>query len=143
MPVYNGSELVHISRRYFGTNADHPKYVTQGFKSGYFKLILNLSSDYICLVEDHISAIRVSHSHSAIPLMGTFAPRKLILRLLPMQKRLRFWLDRNAAEDAMKQANKALQFHQDCGTIITEKDPKCYSDKEINDFVLLSSEGIP
>jgi hypothetical protein len=142
MPTFNGSELVHICKRYFGANLEHPKYITQGFKTGFFKVFPNPSNNILVLVEDYLSAIRVSHSFSSIPLHGTFAPRELILKLLPQRPILRFWLDRDAADKAITQTNKVLQFLPDCGTIITEKDPKCYTNEEINDIVSLTLKGI-
>ncbi len=142
MPTFNGTELVHICKRYFGSNPEHPKYITRGFKTGFFKIFPNTTNNVLVLVEDYLSAIRVSYSFSSIPLHGTFVPKELILRLLPQQPRLRIWLDRDAADKAIKQTNIALQYLPDCGTIITEKDPKCFTNEEINDIVLRSTKSL-
>ena len=139
MPIYDGERMVSSTGRYFGPNPDHPKYVSKGYKTGYFKLISPVTpSPVYVLVEDMLSAIRVGKVANAIPLLGTFAPRELILNLAGKQAVLRFWLDRNKADEAIKQAARARQWVKDCATIVTDLDPKEYSDEQIKGFISAS-----
>lgn len=132
MPVLDGERIVHVTYRYFGDNPDHPKYVTRGYKHNHFKHIFPPERSNIwVLCEDYISAIRVGRQVNSIPVFGSIAPHDLILRLASYKPTLRFWLDRDKAIEAIKQAARARQWISDCATIVTEKDPKEYTDAEI------------
>ena len=142
-PIYNGEQLMGYSSRYFGDNPDHPRYVNRSFRRGHFKLFPQKSTDIFVLVEDFVSAIKVGRQYNAIPILGSFVPIDLILSLVYQQPRLRIWLDRDKALEAIKYSNRARQFIPDCATIITEKDPKEYSDKEIKEIVSGSLKSVP
>jgi hypothetical protein len=132
MPVLDGERIVHVTCRYFGDNPDHPKYVTKGYKNQHFKCIFPIvRSNMWVLCEDYISAIRIGRYVNAIPLFGTYCPRELLYRLLPYRPILRFWLDRDKADSAVKQAASARQYIEDCATIVTDLDPKDYTDDQI------------
>jgi hypothetical protein len=136
MPVLSGDRIVLTASRYFGSNASHPKYVTRGYKTGHFKLIKpKESSDIYVIVEDYLSAIRVGRYANAIPLFGMHCPRELLFSLLPLHPTLRFWLDRNMANEAAKQAARARQWIPNCATIVTDLDPKEYDDNQIKRII--------
>lgn len=136
MPVLDNGRVVLVNCRYFGTNPDHPKYITKGYKNQHFKVIqpASESSLYVC-VEDYLSAIKVGRFANCIPLFGAVAPRELILHLAAKRPLLRFWLDRDKAAEAAKQAARARQWIPDCATIITDLDPKGYSDDQIQSIL--------
>jgi hypothetical protein len=140
-PIYNGAQFVGYSSRYFGSNPDHPRYINRQLRRGHFKLFAHASTHVFTLVEDFVSAIKVGRQFNAIPLLGSTVPLDLILSLVYQQPRLRIWLDRDKATDAIKFSARARQFIPDCGTIITENDPKDYTDKEINEIVSGSLKG--
>ncbi len=148
MPVLDGERIVLTVARYFGDNPDYPKYVTKGYKTGHFKLIQpkTVSNVYV-ICEDYLSAIRIGRYVNSIPLFGAHAPREFILNLLVHSPTLRFWLDRDKALEAVKQAARARQYIPNCATIVTELDPKEYSDKQIKQFINESiqqpTESIP
>ncbi len=135
MPVYNGSALISTQARYFGPNPKHPKYLTYGTKTGYFKLFPQRNSSVYVLVEDYISAIKVGRQYNCIPLFGCLVPRNLILSLVSSNPTLRLWLDPDKAVEAIAATERARQFLDDCGTILSAKDPKDYPDNEIKAHV--------
>lgn len=142
-PIYNGEQLVGYSSRYFGRNPEHPRYINRSFRRGHFKLFAQATTNIFILVEDYVSAIKVGRYFNAIPILGSFVPLDLILSLIYQQPRLRIWLDRDKALEAIKYSNRARQFIPDCATIITEKDPKEYSNKEITEIVSGSLKVLP
>lgn len=139
-PIYNGNELVSIHGRYFGTNEHHPRYLRSDFKRGYYPICQNSkpvsdSTVIYVLVEDYISAIKVGRQYSAVCLFGSHYPSNLIPGVLSGNITVRFWLDKDKNVSSIKYAAKAGQFVWDCGTILTEKDPKDYNDQEIKAYV--------
>ncbi len=148
MPVLDADRIVLTASRYFGTNPDYPKYVTKGYKANHFKLINPKDpTDVYVLCEDYLSAIRIGRVANAIPLFGAHAPRELILNLCAKRPRLRFWLDRDKALEAVRQASRARQYIPNCATIVTELDPKEYSDQQIksiiDESILQPPESLP
>ena len=133
-PIYDGVRLVCTNGRYFGSDTNHPKYVTRGSKSAYFKLFPKESNVYV-LVEDFVSAIKVGRQYNCIPLLGSTIPDRLLLSLIPSNPVLRIWLDPDKITEAMKESEHARQWHPSCATIITEMDPKDYTDEGIKDEV--------
>ncbi len=142
-PVYDGDRLVVANCRYFGDDKNHPKYITKGWKSGHFKLFEHKGSNVYVLTEDFISALKVSRVANSIPLLGAYFPRELVLSLMHRQPILRIWLDKDKANSSVAMANRSRQWLPECATIITEKDPKEYETKEINEFILQSIKSIP
>lgn len=139
MPVLDGDRIVTVSCRNFGVRG--PKYLTKG-KKDYFKVVRpEVPSDVYVLVEDYLSAIKVGRITNCIPLLSAHAPRKLILSLIGKASLLRFWLDRDKATEAAKQAAKARQWIANCATIVTELDPKEYDDNQIKDILNESTSG--
>jgi hypothetical protein len=142
-PIYNGEQLVAYSSRYFGSRPEHPRYINRSFRRGHFKLFPKASTSVFILVEDYVSAIKVGRHFNAIPILGSFVPLDLILSLVYQQPQLRIWLDRDKALEAIKYSNRARQFIPDCATIITDNDPKDYTDKEITEIVSGSLKSVP
>jgi hypothetical protein len=140
LPIYDKDTLLAFSARYFGPNADHPKYLTGGLRRDCFKVFGNRHGRQTptILVEDFISAARIARSYCAIPLLRAHFPISLIFGLLKHTDCIRVWLDFNKAKEALKLTQRARQWVPDCDTIITELDPKDYSDEEINQFVTKS-----
>lgn len=140
-PIMDGNLLVSIHGRYFGTDKSHPKYLRTDFKKNFYPILFRQNqTGVIILVEDYISTIKVGRQYPTIPLFGSNYPRNLILSLMSRDCPVRFWLDKDKAIQAVKYAAKARQFIRDCGTIITKKDPKAYTNEEIKGYV---SESLP
>lgn len=85
----------------------------------------------IVLVEDMISAIKVSRFHRAMPLFGSSLSRSRLVRLRYFTTHLKFWLDSDKLGTAMKLSKAATMCGMDTRVIHTELDPKCLSNSEI------------
>ena len=124
--------LCNTPQYYQGRNfSDGPKYWSKGEKP----LLFYGHSDTIVIVEDIISAIKVSksnNSYTGCPLLGSSMPLKLTETILERFKKVWVWLDRDKAIDAVKMARNLKQKGIDSDVIITEKDPKEYSLTEID-----------
>lgn len=135
LPVYDGDQLVAYSGRYFGSNKEHPKYITWKAKTNFWKLfVAPVPTNIFVLVEDFISALRVGHNYNSIPLLGTNVPIELLMQLVPQKPLLITWLDRDKATEAMGITQRASQFFPS-RTLITPEDPKCYTNNEIKEFI--------
>lgn len=131
--------LVAWQGRNFGT-----KYRTKWFGRG------NLEDTFIffprntkgitriIFVEDIISAIKIGKAEDsaggsdvAMPIFGSHVSRKRLSRCSFFTKNISFWLDRDKAKEAIKFQQNAMSLGFNSSVIITEKDPKEYSEKEI------------
>jgi hypothetical protein len=139
LPIFSEDDpdrLVVTCSRYFGHDPKHPKYLTHGNKSTHFKLVRPaVESPVLVFVEDILSAIKVGRCFNSIPLLGTSASDRILAATTSHYPVLRFWLDSNASGEATRQAGRTRQFHSNCGTIFTLKDPKDYSTEDIRRII--------
>lgn len=132
-PVRREGEIVFTNERYFGDNPSHPRYLSYGSKRNALFLINNqFTPKSITVVEDYISAIKVGRFASSLPLMGCKVSDGSLKWLSERCKQLRVWLDRDKATESILEAAKASQYIPDSRSIITELDPKEYS----NNFII-------
>ena len=82
----------------------------------------------IVLVEDIVSAIRVSRTCRAMPIFGSHVNTQKIHRLRFLTKRLVIWLDSDKYAEAIKTAGRAEMFDFSVKVVYTELDPKEHSD---------------
>ncbi len=118
------------------------KYVTVGGKQQLFKTYLNISPGIVVLVEDLLSAMRVGEVCSAISLRGTsFNDKKLCDIVEAGHGDFAVWLDSDKpGQEAAKQLIKKLGWMgaKNIHVIVTDKDPKCYSESKIKNFIMES-----
>ena len=110
------------------------KYISKGKKP----LLFYGTGDILVCVEDVISAIKVSKSNSNVtttPLLGSIISLKLTETILERFNKVFLWLDRDKANEAVKQARNLKQKGVDIDVIISPNDPKEYSTKEINEWL--------
>ena len=128
--------LVYLPHYYQARNFSKygAKYISKGKKP----LLFYGTGDILVCVEDVISAIKVSKSNSNVtttPLLGSIISLKLTETILERFKKVRIWLDRDKATEAVKQARNLKQKGIDIDVIITPNDPKDYSTGEINEWL--------
>lgn len=130
-PIYSDdNKLLYYQERYFGPEKDRPKYITKGSKSQQLMYIINKHfPDAIVLVEDYVSAIKVSRYCSCSPLLGSSINPRASKWLSERFKRVRLWLDRDKAVESLREASR-LPIN-DVRVVLTELDPKEYSTGEI------------
>lgn len=135
-PIISDDKIVATNERYFGPKKDYPKYITRGRPHKNLPIILGKSSSKIILVEDFVSAIKVSRIYDSMPLIGANVPPSTITTLFKLDyNSVIIWLDRNKAKESLKFKQKLSQFLDDVRCCITELDPKEYSTKEIKEYL--------
>lgn len=111
-----------------------PKYITSkgtnatGFFTGFFP------TQRIVIVEDVVSAIRIGRFTNAVALLGTSLKKELKIHLIKNYKYIQMWLDADA-KDKVKELDKAFRLYMATRIISTVKDPKAYTDSEIEQFI--------
>ena len=129
--------LLTFQARNFGNHGK--KYYTRGSVGAILNYYDQKGSrqpeDTLIIVEDMVSAIKISRQFVVMPLLGSFLSTDRALRLNRFFDKLVFWLDYDKAESAMKQALRMKVYAFKTSVIITREDPKAYSDEEISDFV--------
>ncbi len=104
------------------------KPINDGLEEGQFP-------ETVVLVEDIISAIKVGRVAHCMPVFGVGLTSKLATRLSKRYKRVVVWFDRDAMRKAHQVAAMASQFVDNTNTVISEKDPKSYSDEDIRGYL--------
>lgn len=94
-----------------------------------------LSPRRLVLVEDSLSSIKVARVCESLALFGTFISKENILELSKEYPNVHVWLDR----DKFKEAHEIAFTFKILGTrakvIFSTKDPKYYSEKEIEKYI--------
>lgn len=129
--VFDGGEFQN-ARNFTGMGA---KYITRGVIKGNEK-IFSKGKDWIVIVEDAISAIKVSRVCSAVAIHNSIIPLELILRLSKQFSNLAIWLDPDKQKEVLKEANKASIYFDKVNIIWASKDPKDFTTAEINKKLL-------
>ena len=112
------------------------KYISRGLIRGNEKIFLqNTQKDDVVIVEDAISAIKVSRQVNSVPLHNSIIPLELILRLSKRFKNLFIWLDKDKQKESFKEAKKAELYFDKVTIVWSERDPKEYSDNEIKNYL--------
>lgn len=129
-PYFSPTGLIAWQGRYFGNNAvgyrgskKIPKWYSTG-KIHEFVHPLNVRHRLAVLVEDIVSAIKLSNIIGAIPLFGSQISKTQLLRIRLLCDRLLVWLDKDKQKEAVKIANRLSTFGIKSQVIITDKDPK-------------------
>lgn len=127
-------ELLAWQGRYFGENPKHPKWLSYGKIHEFLHILPEkaLTSTNICLVEDILSAIKVSEVTDALPLFGSNIPNILLTRLYNLgYTKLIIWLDPDKRKETLKFNQTAKTFGFQTQVIFSDKDPKDYSLEQI------------
>jgi hypothetical protein len=131
MSLWENGRVVCVSYRLF--DQDKPKSITIGYRP--YITISNIEADTVIVVEDYISALKVSRLYPCIPLLGSNMPDDAILRLSKGYRSVYFWLDEDKLVQSMKMATKAGLLGMSVGTIYTEEDPKEYETEELQHII--------
>lgn len=92
----------------------------------------------LVIVEDALSAIKMARSVDAMPCLGSDIPLPKITALSRFYEEVVVWLDGNMYHKAQKMAERFQLLGLKATAIYTPEDPKCYTNKEMNDFVNIS-----
>ena len=134
-PVFDSANnLCMAQRRRFIPGRS--RYFTSGLPDSVFH-ILNAGPDdlSICVVEDLISAVKVSRVVPAMPLWGSQISQNRAWHLGSRFENLLVWLDADKTEYAIRKRNSLTPFFNSVRVIITEQDPKCYTTEQIKEIL--------
>jgi Zn ribbon nucleic-acid-binding protein len=129
-PVFDSyGNLLCWQGRNFGESASSGrKYYTRG---GRDLIHLLGKGSPVVVVEDMVSAIKLSKICSSIPLFGSNVNLDFLTRLHRITDSFIIWLDQDKHKDSLKYQQRAKQFFNYCGVISTPLDPKEYDLSEL------------
>lgn len=134
MPVYDSMDnLLMYQARNFGPDSDKKKYHTEGKPESILHILgtENESEPRITVVEDMISAIKLSKVTTVMPLFGSNLTKEKMARLSNIYNVLTIWLDHDKFIYAIRQSDWIKPLFEYVHVINKVKDPKEYSLNEI------------
>lgn len=117
------------------------KYVFLGNKSDIFPVFRgnpqqreapNRNQQTLVLTEDALSSLKIGRQMDAMPLLGTSLSMDKTKRIAGLYSRCIVWLDRDKFREAWEIATKLKWLGVSTKVVLTDKDPKEYTDSEIN-----------
>ena len=112
------------------------KYFNRGDKERHWTIYENfLLTGTLVLTEDIVSAAKVSSVSDAMPLLGVSIRKEKLVEISREYDKLVVWLDRDKWKEARMIAEQAKMLGMNASTILTDKDPKEYSNEEIMVFL--------
>jgi hypothetical protein len=138
-PVFgeDRTKLEMYQRRYFGDDPDIPKWVTKGTKGDVLHLSNHHEHDIIVLVEDIVSAIKVSRVTNCAPIFGSNLSEAMARRIVKLFGKARVWLDPDKKLHSLKTSLLLTELGCPSTVIFTSKDPKEYGTADIRQLVNL------
>lgn len=122
--------------RYFGNKEKYPKYLTYGTKNMLTMFpCANPSSNTVSVVEDVISAIKVSRVMDAIALLGSHLSLETANRLSKLYSGLVIWLDPDKHKAGIEFQARYSPLFDSVKVVYTERDPKEYNTDEIKEIL--------
>ena len=113
---------------------EYPKYVSFGAKH-LFKTFDGYA-DTVVLVEDLLSAMRIGEIMPCICLRGTNINHDRFIEITATAKNFVAWLDSDKpGQGAARILKRKLEWHGATTNVVTDKDPKYYSDQEIREYL--------
>jgi len=129
-PYFNETELLAWQGRYVGTDKTKAKWFSQG-KIHEIIHPCCVTERTAILVEDIVSAIKVSRQRGAIPIFGSSISPKQILRLKTVVDRVWYWLDPDMRTKSVKMASMSNLLGLEARCIFSDKDPKEHDHESI------------
>jgi len=134
MPIFDTYQnLLMWQARYFGSERRCPKYWTKGNR-GCFHILGN-ESPTITLVEDLVSAVKVSRHGTCMPIFGSEISNEVATVLSSRFLNLNIWLDKDKLDYANGRCRSLQLLFDRVRVINTEVDPKETSDSDIRSIL--------
>jgi hypothetical protein len=138
-PVYMKSKLVFWQGRTFKPETkDNPKWLSVSVprrQGVWFTAACHEGSDTVVLVEDMLSAMKVSNIAHSIALLGVYIPDLLVDKLQKSGKKVVVWLDRDKTSLSLKHAAKLRGRGIETRMRSTSLDPKKYSIQQLKEIL--------
>ena len=134
-----GELCCYQARNFDSRRASQAKYYNVGAKEEAFPLYKSSSNSAgrsAVLTEDALSAIKVARQFDAMPLLGVTISAKKLARLKAHgYEKIIVWLDRDKWREANNIADMCKWIGMSAKTVLTDLDPKEYSNDEIRSYV--------
>ena len=140
-PYFNETELLAWQGRYVGTDKTKAKWFSQG-KIHEIIHPVQVTKRKAILVEDIVSAIKVSRQRGAIPIFGSSISAKQILRLKTVVDEVWYWLDPDMRTKSVKMAKLSNLLGLPAHVIFSDKDPKEHDHESITN-ILRENQATP
>ena len=136
-PYFSDDGLVGWQGRYLGELPSKAKWFSQGDLKNILHVVGNRLAKACVLVEDIVSAIKVGHNPQvcAVPLFGSHVSMTKFLQLKKKYGTVYIWLDKDVQTKAVKYAANGRGLGMDVRNIITDNDPKSYTDSQIEEIL--------
>lgn len=137
-PLFEDRKFIAYTGRYFGKDTSHPKWKHIGPIDKVTKLFNQEESKQtgVIFVEDIVSAIKVGRQYGCVPLFRAHINVNKILSLKEKGiTKFLIWLDRDKAKESFVMSEHFRKHCLDVKTLLTEQDPKCYTDEQIEKIV--------
>lgn len=141
-PYFIDGELVAWQGRYFGEDKKIGKWHTKG-KVEEIIYTLGPKSKSLVLVEDIVSAMKLSRIIQSSPLFGSVISLKRLTMLRHFYDTLYIWLDPDKQKEAIQFAQRGRLFGFDCHVILSDKDPKEHTTEELEQYINAKTRGSP
>lgn len=129
-PYFNKTELLAWQGRYVGTDKTKAKWFSQG-KIHEIIHPVQVTKRKAIMVEDIVSAIKVSRLCGAIPIFGSSVSARQILRLKTVVDEVWYWLDPDMRTKSVKMAKLSNLLGLPAHVIFSDRDPKEHSHDDI------------
>lgn len=139
-PYYFDGILFAWQGRYFGNNPKHPKWLTYGKIHDYSYVLSPKTSKSIIIVEDIVSALKLSKYQSTLPLFGSHISPKKFQEISYFYDTIIIWLDPDKKKEALQFQKIGLQYCANVFVVFSDKDPKELKEQELED--ILASKSI-
>lgn len=136
-PFFDSSgNCIFWQGRNFSSINKKPKYFSRGDKES----IVNIYGHFpnkpaLFLVEDVISAIKVSRFGHSLPLFGSTLSPERAKRIATQFKNIVLWLDPDKSVEVLRMKNELGHIFDKIGIIFSNKDPKDYFNDELAKYV--------
>lgn len=135
-PFYSETkELLAWQARDFKENPKY-KWFSQGDLSDLLLIYGVFGERTVVLVEDVLSAVKVSRHANALCLFGSTPKKDVIIRASRFYKDFAIWLDPDANKSALRISKICNLLDCTSRIIVTSQDPKEHSDSEIKKYLL-------
>ena len=113
------------------------RYFTSGSHADILPIYYSNQDDgVVVLVEDCLSAIKIaSYCHDAMPLLSSSISKDKLARLSQRYEFAVVWLDHDKGQDSIKIARQANLLGLATSVVMTELDPKCYTEQELKGYL--------
>jgi len=127
-PIFGENDLIAWQGRYFGREAK-VKWWGQGDLKNTYNILGK--GDTLILVEDIISAIKLSRFTSVMPLYGNAIGIERFRRVAKLFKKVGIWLDPDMKTKSLTEQRRGQLCGLDVRVIFSDKDPKELTSLEI------------